>query len=84
MIAISLQAPPGATSISLARLSNTVVYGVDRSGIGQFKVDGTPGNQQFQYVAATGTLNFDPANPFNDPVVINGRNYFEKIWVWVK
>ena len=67
-----LDCTPGATNISDPLLDNddAVIIEVCRSGFQFDEVAGTPGNRQFQFVPATGTIYFDSTNPFNAGEVI--------------
>lgn len=60
------------TSVSDALLTQAgvVILEVDREGTQHDEVVGTPGNRQFSFTAGTGTIDFDPTNPFNDGEVI--------------
>ncbi len=42
---------------------------VQREGLGHDQTSGTPGNRQFKYTSATGTISFDTTNPSNGETV---------------
>jgi hypothetical protein len=62
----------GETSVAdpLLEQDDVVILWVSREGQVFEQVVGTPGNAQFSFTALTGTINFDPSNPFNTGEVI--------------
>lgn len=62
----------GATSVSdpLLTVATVVILAVEREGTGHTEVSGTPGNREFLFTLAAGSISFDPTNPFNTGEVI--------------
>lgn len=66
VFSIYIDAVEGQTSVSSASLDGVTVKAVARSGQIHRSVSGTPGNMEFRYTdgVGTGTISFDPTNPF--------------------
>lgn len=66
-VPLYLSVVAGQTSVSDALLTavGVVILEVNREGLQHDEVVGTPGNRQFSFTAGTGSINFDPTNPFN-------------------
>jgi hypothetical protein len=69
---IYIDAVAGETSVSdpLLEQDDVVILWASREGQIFEQVVGTPGNAQFSFNGATGTISFDPSNPLNDGEVI--------------
>jgi hypothetical protein len=57
---------PGATAITDYNLVFVEILRVSRNNGVRYEVDGTPasGSLEFQYIPGSGTIQFDPDNPF--------------------
>lgn len=62
----------GESTVSDPLLINAsvVILRVARSGITHTEVASTPGNMEFSFNSGTGTISFDPTNPFNAGEII--------------
>lgn len=55
---------PGNTTITDPQLTNVHIICVTRNGTTYYKTSGSPTNVQFSYDASSGTISFDPTQPF--------------------
>lgn len=70
IFSIYIAAVQGDTFVISATLIGKTILQVARSGDTLEKVSGTPGNNQWQFVSATGRINFDPNNVLNAGEII--------------